>query len=412
MSNEHSSDKASPEASPSMGACCPSCGVVVADALLFCESCGTSLKKGCPACGKIIRSNSAYCPFCGCNCAMKTAELASEEESRLRAAEERVLCEQAKCQERLKRLEEQHRNRQARQKSTRIWFRRHYWKLAGVVLVALGLGWFSKGDLYSYLRASCMLHTGMHREAAIAFQALAEYRDSKERASESIGLLFDDTFVRIPPGSFLMGSPSTELDFDEDEGPVHIVTVQGFEIMRTEVTQEQWELVMGVNPSASTWDSSLPVECVSWDDCQAFAESLSAIDPMHKYRMPTEAEWEYACRAGVETAYYWGQNMDGNYCWFLDNHEGATHPVGQKRPNAWGLFDMSGNVWEWCEDSYQIGYTGVPNDGSAWRSLGTSENVYRGGSCVSSARSCRSAARGHRLLESPFIGLRLARSEY
>ena len=153
-------------------------------------------------------------------------------------------------------------------------------------------------------------------------------------------------FVLIEPGTFLMGS-----DIDAaNEKPVHEVTLShGFYLQTTEVTQAQWQAVMGNNPSFFKGPDR-PVENVSWDDVQEFLGKLNAREKDTRYRLPTEAEWEYACRAG-------GREPDvapnlGEVAWTDANSEGGTHPVGQKKPNAWGLYDMRGNVWEYVQDWY------------------------------------------------------------
>ena len=119
----------------------------------------------------------------------------------------------------------------------------------------------------------------------------------------------------------------------------------------------RWEAVMGSNPSHFSGDNN-PVEQVSWNDCQSFIAKLNELDHEHTYRLPTEAEWEYACRAGSTMGYGYGNDSAqlGQYAWYSDNSNSKTHPVGEKKPNAWGLYDMHGNGWEWCQDWYDGGY--------------------------------------------------------
>jgi len=178
--------------------------------------------------------------------------------------------------------------------------------------------------------------------------------------------------VLIPPGMFDMGSPDNEPGRWKGEGPVHRVRIgRAFYIGRYEVTQEQWEKVMGANPSAFK-GPKLPVERVSWDDCQEFLKKLGEMvpDPISGpsgvgaglkpaptgprcvFRLPTEAEWEWACRAGTKTRFSFGDADArlGEYAWYNANSGNAAHPVGEKRPNAWGLHDCHGNAWEWCSD--------------------------------------------------------------
>lgn len=159
-------------------------------------------------------------------------------------------------------------------------------------------------------------------------------------------------FVPIPAGSFTMGSDQNI--GDGDESPKHQVTfTQPFYLGTCEVTQEQWEKIMGGNPSEFR-GPKLPVDTVSWDDCQSFLARLQQ-QTGRQFALPTEAQWEYACRAGTTTAWNFGSTgaNAGDYAWIGENSGGTTHPVGTKQPNAWGLHDMYGNVWEWCADWYE-----------------------------------------------------------
>jgi formylglycine-generating enzyme required for sulfatase activity len=159
---------------------------------------------------------------------------------------------------------------------------------------------------------------------------------------------------------------------------------------RTEVTQGQWQAVMGNNPSGFK-GQDLPVEQVSWLNAQEFIRKLNQLNDGYVYRLPTEAEWEYACRAG-STGDYAG-DLD-SMAWYDKNSDNQTHVVGTKQPNAFGLYDMHGNVSEWCEDYYHDRYTGAPSDGSAWLSGGEMKyRVLRGGSWYNGATNARSANR-------------------
>ena len=214
--------------------------------------------------------------------------------------------------------------------------------------------------------------------------------------------------VLIPAGEFLMGSDAG----DSDEKPEHRVRItKPFYLGKYEVTQEQWAAVMGNNPSRFQGPKN-PVEQVSWDDCQEFCRRLSAKEGK-EYRLPTEAEWEYACRAGSTGEYCFGDEGSrlGEYAWYLSNSQRETHAVGQKRPNAWGLYDMHGNVWEWCADHYdQDYYRNSPVDDPQGPS-GGAYRVNRGGSWVSTAGFCRSANRGRNSpgIRGNSLGFRLAR---
>ncbi len=218
-------------------------------------------------------------------------------------------------------------------------------------------------------------------------------------------------FVEIPGGSFMMGSHPDEKGREDDEGPQHKVTLKSFYMMTTEVTQRMWKEVMGNNPSH--WKGNdLPVESVSWNDCQEFIKKLNDMFPGHYYRLPTEAEWEYACRAGTKTSFYSGDsysNLD-EVGWHKYNSGSKTHPVGRKAANTWDLFDMHGNVWEWCQDWYGDYPSGSVTDPRGPSS--GSDRVCRGGRWGDGAGYCRSA---NRSIVGPsyrysYLGFRLARS--
>ena len=213
--------------------------------------------------------------------------------------------------------------------------------------------------------------------------------------------------VVIPAGRFVMGSTK-----NADEQPPHTVTIRSFLMGKTEVTQEQWQTVMGSNPSKHK-GSTLPVELVTWRDAQTFIANLNQKSGQ-KYRLPSEAEWEYAVRAETGTEWSFGNDESklGNYAWFSLNTAYQTEAVAQKLPNAFGLFDMHGNVSEWTQDCWHDNYVRAPTDGSAW-ATGCSGNyrVRRGGAWVGDPVYLRSA---NRYRESPvirlnFIGFRLAR---
>ena len=212
--------------------------------------------------------------------------------------------------------------------------------------------------------------------------------------------------VWIPPGEFIMGSPDSEPNRDGDEGPQHKVRItKGFWMGKYQVTQRQWEAVMQENPSHHQGEDN-PVDTVYWKACQKFLRKASQITG-GRFRLPTEAEWEYACRAGSTTAYCFGDALSlmDDYTWHPGNSEGKTHPVGQKKPNAWGLYDMHGNVWEWCEDVYDSEFyykaRAQRDDPRNMRKGKEEVRVLRGGSFMpmmnfntrSMGGNCRSAAR-------------------
>ncbi|HMZ82570.1 MAG TPA: formylglycine-generating enzyme family protein, partial [Acidobacteriota bacterium] len=211
-------------------------------------------------------------------------------------------------------------------------------------------------------------------------------------------------FILISPGSFLMGSPESEADRETDEGPQHKVTIsQPFYLGKYEVTQAEWKVVMEDNPSEFPGER-LPVDSVSWDDCQEFLKKLNARNDGYTYRLPSEAEWEYACRAGSKTPFSFGEkvtmkqvNFSGNFPYGDDpetDGQGKPVSVGSYPANAWGLYEMHGNVREWCQDWLQVDYTDAPTDGRPWVSgPETQYRVLRGGAWNVNARDCRSATR-------------------
>ena len=200
-------------------------------------------------------------------------------------------------------------------------------------------------------------------------------------------------FVRIPAGKFKMGSPVGEKGRDDDEGPQKTVTIsRRFYMGITEVTQAQYNAVMGTNPSKfKQW--SHPVEHVSWEDASAFCKKLSQ-KASRRITLPTEAEWEYACRAGSTTLYSFGDDERSlaRHAWYSSNSDTRTHPVGKKTPNAWGLYDMHGNVWEWCQDWYAGSYAN-PTERDPQGPKSGNGRLLRGGGWHNDATNCRSARR-------------------
>ena len=215
----------------------------------------------------------------------------------------------------------------------------------------------------------------------------------------------------IPPGEFTMGSPEDENGRDSDEGPQHRVVIsQGFWLGETPVTQQQWQAVVQAakaselpdSPSSFKGKPQHPVESVNWHQSVQFCQQVQAVlQSSQQFRLPTEAEWEYACRAGTSGAFH-----DGSPCtkptgrdpalerlgWFDENSNGSTQPVRQKKPNGWGLFDMHGNVWEWCRDGWRK-YSAEPQVDPVGSEDSGASRVLRGGSWSSFARRCRAASR-------------------
>jgi formylglycine-generating enzyme required for sulfatase activity len=237
---------------------------------------------------------------------------------------------------------------------------------------------------------------------------------------------FEPEMVRIPAGSFLMGSPETEPESYDDEGPQHWVQVPAFEMSKYEVTFEQWDACVVASGCEENHDDAgwgrgdRPVINVSWANAQRYVQWLSR-STGKAYRLPSEAEWEYAARAGSTAPFSTGEcisthqaNYDGNYPYHNCPETGVylakTQPVGRYPANPWGLHDMHGNVYEWVDDCWNDSYAGGPADGSAWRMGDCNHHVLRGGSWNLNAHYMRSASRGHLPIHSRSrsLGLRLA----
>ena len=246
-------------------------------------------------------------------------------------------------------------------------------------------------------------------------------RDPNKQAKffkEDLGNGITLEMVEILGGSFNIGSPPSENGRTNSEEPQHAVNVPAFFIGKFEVTQEQYQQIMGSNPS-NFKGAKRPVEKVSWNDAVDFCEKLSQ-KTGRKYRLPSEAEWEYACRAGTTTPFHFGEtittelaNYDGNYTYASapkGKSRQETTEVGSFPPNAFGLYDMHGNVWEWCQDTWHDSYKGAPSDGSAWIYSNNPYQILRGGSWISNPEYCRSAYRDYtdtRDNFNAFIGFRV-----
>ncbi|PPC90465.1 MAG: hypothetical protein CTY34_07720 [Methylobacter sp.] len=226
--------------------------------------------------------------------------------------------------------------------------------------------------------------------------------------------------ISIAAGQFMMGSAKTENPSYDDEKPQHLVKLAAFQLAATELTFDEWEVCVNakVCPEANDrgWGrGSHPVIYVSWHDAKTYIQWLNQrlkLTGENAYRLPTEAEWEYAARAGTQTPYYWGDADIDAYAWYSQNSNGKTQAVGQKTANAWGLYDMSGNVWEWVEDCWHESYENAPSDGSAWLDSNAKdcERSVRGGSWFVRPENLRSANRYWNTANGAITGFRLART--
>ncbi|HEX8847607.1 MAG TPA: SUMF1/EgtB/PvdO family nonheme iron enzyme, partial [Pyrinomonadaceae bacterium] len=243
--------------------------------------------------------------------------------------------------------------------------------LAQIIKLDEGRDRAQAADLYptEVLDAGAVVHASARYASTQAAPTIAAY-SLPPVMKNRIGM----EFVLVPAGSFMMGSENG----DKNEKPAHQVTINcQFYMGKYEVTQAQWQQVLSSNPSNFKNCDQCPVENVSWNDAQEFIKKLNAQNDGYSYRLPSEAEWEYACRAGTIGDY--AGDMD-EIAWYIKNSGSKTHPVGQKQANAWSLYDMHGNVREWCEDVWHENYKGTPSDGSAWLIGGNSNlRVLRGG---------------------------------
>ena len=280
--------------------------------------------------------------------------------------------------------------------------RKKLWMGLACGVVALLVGW----GVYAYSRQNKNVDTPEPTSGEVKLDANL----TPQQKTEIDGLL--SNMVKVEGGTFTMGATSEQgSDAYDDEKPTHSVTLSSFYLCKYEVTQALWQAVMGENPSNFKGDN-LPVEQVSWDDCQTFITRLNSLTG-RKFRLPTEAEWEYAARGGNRSRgyKYSGSNTFSDVAWFDDNSGSKTHPVGSKSPNELGLYDMSGNVWEWCSDRYGT-YSSTSQTNPTGPSSG-SYRVYRGGSWFNGTRFCRSSTRNYFTPDYRYgrLGLRLALSQ-
>ena len=281
--------------------------------------------------------------------------------------------------------------------------RKKLWMGVACGVVALLVGW----GVYAYSRQNKNVDTPEPTPNEVKLDANL----TPQQKTEIDGLL--SKMVKVEGGTFTMGATSEQgSDVDDDEKPTHSVTLSSFYLCKYEVTQALWQAVMGDNPSNFKGDN-LPVEQVSWNDCQTFISRLNNLTG-RKFRLPTEAEWEYAARGGNRSRgyKYSGSNTHPDVAWYDANSGRRTHPVGTKSPNELGLYDMSGNVREWCSDwkgSYSASSSKKCNSSSRG-----SYRVYRGGCWNSFFTDCRSSSRFNfaRDYRSDYdLGLRLALSQ-
>jgi formylglycine-generating enzyme required for sulfatase activity len=248
-----------------------------------------------------------------------------------------------------------------------------------------------KGQLFSIILS--MEGENMKRYSAFIFVACAlsvflgavtsAHREGHTRVLREIAA----NMVEIPGGTYMMWATP-----DSKDKPGHWVKVEPFLLGKYEVTQRQYQAVMGINPSHFRGDPDLPVEQVSWDDCQGFIEKLNALEGQEVYRLPTEAEWEYACLGGSNNASGFCDNADklSQYAWFDENSGRKTHAVGRLKSNPWGLYDVHGNVWEWCQDWHG---EHIPGEVTEPKGLSPAFRVLRGGGYDTPAGDCQSHAR-------------------
>lgn len=338
----------------------------------------------------------------------KAAKEKAEAEARAKAEAERKSKEEA---ERKAREEEAERKRQQEEAAKAKRNKTVLWVVAAVIVIA-----FTSVGINTFLgQSSTSTPEKKQSTSTSSSQRSSSSSSSNSSTSNNSNLQsilneLANNMVYVQGGTFTMGATSEQgSDTESDEKPTHQVTLSSYYICKYEVTQELWQAVMGSNPSKFTGNRK-PVENVSWNDCKTFISKLNSITGKN-FRMPTEAEWEFAARGGTKSKgyKYSGSNTPGNVAWYKDNSGSTTHEVGTKSPNELGLYDMSGNVLEWCSDCYDY-YSSSSQTNPTGASSGIIR-VFRGGSWISYARYCRSSYRYSYGPGGRSLGLRLCFSE-
>ena len=297
-------------------------------------------------------------------------------------------------------------NNQPKSQPTKIFTRRNILSLLGVGGLTIAVGqniWRNKNQIGQNTTSPNNLKT--FNFEVVTTDATGKITNRRNASAKYFtedlgnGVLLE--MVEIPGGTFIMGSPDSEAERGSNESPQHQVTVPSFYIGKYELTQAQYQVILGTK-LVSVKGNNRPVERVSWNGAVEFCEKLSQ-KTGKKYRLPSEAEWEYACRAGTTTPFYFGEsitpdlvNYNGNYAYASapkGKYRQQTTDVGTFPPNAFGLYDMHGNVWEWCQDDYKENYIDAPTDGSASTNQSASSKLLRGGSWYFNPVYCRSAYR-------------------
>ena len=306
--------------------------------------------------------------------------------------------------------------RSERERRTAARRRRRVQALVGVLLVGIVagfIGWIHQAYIKEQINRFITVRPYvLTAETEHSLKAKASFRECAKECPE---------MIVIPAGSFIMGSPATEFGRSTDEGPQHKVTIdKPFAVSKFDVTFADWDACVSVGGCPRVSDSGFgratrPVINVTWDDAQQYAAWFSRMTG-RTYRLLTEAEWEYAARAGSTTAYYWGDELgkENANCYGCGSHwdNRMTSPVGSFKPNAFGLYDMAGNVWQWVQDCSRDSYNGAPTDGSAWTGADCSRRVVRGGAWFDNLTHLRAARRNGIAAGERFkgLGFRVART--